>query len=159
MRTFLFLMCALGIPWASWARANQSSWDNLSKLESGQKIQVVEMNSKKDSGTFLNVSETAISLRETVREQTIQRQDVRSLELMEHGHRLRNALISAGVGAGAGAAIGTVGHREGSLQNPNGTFIKPGQGAAIGAVIGLIGGAVVGVLLPSHKTIYRVKPQ
>ena len=45
------------------------------------------------------------------------------------------------------------------MQNPNGTFIKPAQGAEIGAVIGLVGGAVVGALVPSHKTIYLVKPQ
>jgi hypothetical protein len=79
------------------------------------------------------------------------------VNLMKHQHRLRNTLIGAAVGAGAGAGIGRVGHREGSLQNPNGTFIKPGQGAAIGAVFGLVGGAVVGALVPSHKTIYRVK--
>ena len=58
-------------------------------LHAGQKIQVVEMNSKKHSGTFVNVSDTAISYQKTASAQTIQKQDVRSVKLMENKFRLR----------------------------------------------------------------------
>jgi hypothetical protein len=157
MQKFLFLFCILGMPCASWAQDSSASWENLNSLQAGEKVQVIDMNLKKVSGAFLNISDAAIVLQVKAGQQTIQRQDVRSVNLMKQQHRLRNTLIGAAVGAGAGAGIGTVGHREGSLQNPNGTFIKPGQGAAIGAVLGLVGGAVVGAVFPSHKTIYRVK--
>jgi hypothetical protein len=78
----------------------------LSTLHAGQKIQVVEMNSKKHSGTFVNFSDTAISFQDTAGEQTIPKQDLRRVKLMENKHRLRNTLIGAGVGAGAGTVIG-----------------------------------------------------
>ena len=157
MRKILFLLCILGIRGASWAQSNPASWENLNTLQTGEKVRMVEMNSTKVSGAFVNVSDTEVSLQEKGGQQSLQKEDVRSVKLMKHQHRLRNTLIGAAVGAGAGAGIGTVGHREGSLQNPNGTFIKPGQGAAIGAVFGLVGGAVVGAVWPSHKTIYRVQ--
>jgi hypothetical protein len=157
MRKLLFLLCILGLPRALWAQSNPASWENLNMLQKGENIQVVEMNSKRVSGAFLNVSDAGVSLQEKAGQQIVQREDIRSVKLTRHQHRLRNTLIGAAIGAGAGAGIGTVGHRQGSLQNPNGTFIKPGQGAAIGAVLGLVGGAVVGALIPSHKTIYDAK--
>ena len=82
------------------AQANQASWSNLSVLRPGQEIQVVGMTSKKHSGNFASISDTAISYRETNGEQSIPKQDVLSVKLMEHKHRLRNTLIVAGVGAG-----------------------------------------------------------
>jgi uncharacterized protein YcfJ len=151
MRSLAIAMYVLAIPCASWAQSSQASWENLSTLLAGQKIQVVEMNSKEDFGTFLNASATAISLRETAGEQTIQRQDVRSVKLMEHAHRLRNTLIGAAVGAGAGAGITA------AAWETHGFFEGRKVGAVFGAVLGVIGGAIIGALWPSHKMIYRVK--
>lgn len=151
LRKILFLICILAIPCASWAQTDRASWANLNALQAGQKIQIADMNSKKHSGTFMNVSETAISYKETAAgEQTIQKQDVRSVKLMANKHRLRNTIILGGVGAGVGASIAA-----GSWENHGFTGGK-GTGAAVGAVIGFVGGAVVGALLPSHSTIYRV---
>jgi hypothetical protein len=149
MRKSLFLICVLGLPCVSWAQTNRASWANLSALQAGQKIQIVEMNSKKHSGTFANVSDTAILYRETAGEQTIQKQDVRSVKLMA-SHRLRNTIIGGAVGAGAGAGI-----TAGTWENHGFTGGK-GTGAIVGAVIGFVAGGVVGALLPSHKTIYSV---
>jgi phage-related tail protein len=149
MRKVLFLLCILGMPCASWAQSNPASWENLHMLQTEDKVQVVEMNSKKVSGAFLNVSDAAVSLQEQGGQQTVQRQDVRSVKLMKHQHRLRNTLIGAAVGAGAGAGIGTVADRKGSW--------FPNLFAETGAVVGLVGGAVVGAVVPSHKTIYRVQ--
>jgi hypothetical protein len=150
VRKILFLICVLGIPCASWAQTNQASWANLSALHAGQKIQVVEMNSKKHSGTFVNVSDTAISYKETAGEQTIQKQDVCSVKLMENKHRLRNTLIVGAVGAGAGAGFGAAIYRSGEIGTTRGEI------AALYAVVGFVGGAVVGALLPTHNTIYSV---
>lgn len=150
MRKLLFLICVLGMPAALWAQTSSASWENLNTLQAGAKIQVVEMNSKKVSGTFVSVSEAAITLQGDADQQAIQRQDVRIVKLMEDGHRGRNALIGGAVGAGVGAGIAAA-----SWENHGFTGGK-GTGAAVGAVIGFAGGAVTGVLLPSHKTIYRV---
>jgi hypothetical protein len=164
MRKLLFLICVLGMTCASWAQSNPASWENLNTLQAGEKIQVLEMSSKKVSGTFVNVSDAGVSLQEKAGQQTVQRQDVRSVKLMKHQHRLRNTLIGAAVGAGAGAGIGAATHHHVicttpcSLQNPN-TFLSSSQAAAVGAVIGLVGGTVVGAVWPSHKTIYRLKSQ
>jgi hypothetical protein len=159
MRKILFLVCLLGLSCASLAQTKQASWANLTALRSGQKIQIVDMTSKKHSGTFANVSDAAISYTETAGERTIQKQDVRSVKLMENKHRLRNTLIVAGVGAGVGAGIGAATHKSCSAQQ---SFCLDIGGralpAGIGAVVGGLGGAVVGALLPSHSTIYDMGP-
>jgi hypothetical protein len=75
---------------------------------------------------------------------------------MDHKHRLRNTFIVAGVGAGVGAGIGAALHKPCSSES----FCLDIGGAAlpagVGAVLGGVGGAVVGILLPSHSTIYQV---
>jgi hypothetical protein len=143
MRKFWILACLLGMPCVVSAQ-----WGNLNTLQVGQKIQVVQT-SRKDSGTFLSVSDKEISLQAKSGAQTIQRQDVRSVKLMVNKHRVRNTLIGAAVGAGAGAGISA------AAWEPRGYAGGRGTGAAIGAVIGAAGGAVVGALWPGHETIYR----
>ena len=149
------LLCVLGLSCASGAQTNRA-WANLSALQAGQKVQIVDMNSKKHSGAFVSVSDKAISYQEAAGEQMIQKQDVRSVKLMENKHRLRNTLIGGAVGAGAGAGIAAAADHPCSSQ---GFCIDPigrGGAAGIGAVVGFVGGAVVGVLWPSHKMIYSV---
>ncbi len=148
MRNMLSLVCVLGISCASFAQTGQSSWANLSGLKVGQKIQVVETSSKKDSGTFLAVSDSAISFKDAAGEKSVQRPDVRSVKLLTE-RRLRNTLIGLGVGAGAGAAIGAGATRSGD-------FFGKGVAAAVLGVTGGVCGTVVGVLLPTHETVYRV---
>ena len=101
MRKIWFLILVLAATCNSWAQSGSSSWQNLSKLQAGQKIQVLEKNARQVSGTFLNVSETAISVQDQAGSQAIQRQDVLRVK-RKNRHRLRNTFIGAGVGAGAG---------------------------------------------------------
>jgi hypothetical protein len=135
---------------ASFAQTHPESWQKLSSLQPGQKIHVVEINSKKHSGSFVSVSATAIRFTETTGDLTLQKQDVRTVKLMRNGHRLRNTLIGAGVGAGAGAGITA------AAWESSGFLGGRGAGAAVGAVIGAVGGAIAGALLPSHDTLYNV---
>jgi hypothetical protein len=143
MRNFWILACLLAMP-----SVVSAQWDNLNILQAGQKIQVVE-SSKKDSGTFLSVSDKEISLQGKSGPQAIRRQDVRSVKLMVNEHRLRNTLIGAALGAGAGAGISA------AAWEPQGFAGGRGTGAAVGAVIGAAGGAVIGALWPSHETVYE----
>jgi hypothetical protein len=160
MRSLLIAACVLSIPCVSSAQAGNSSWSNLSKLSSGQKIEVVQMNSKKDTGTFLNVTDTAITLEEKSGEQTIRKQDVHIVKLMKNEHRLRNTLIGAAAGVGVGAGIGAASHRPCTTPSQSALFgcldLGRGPQAAFGALVGLVGGAVTGALWPSHKIIYRL---
>jgi hypothetical protein len=150
MPKILFLFAVLGISSAAFTQTKQESWVTLNGLRPGQNIQVIETTSKKRSGTFLTVSDTAISYRDATGERSIQRQDVRSVKLQSN-HRLRNTLIFAGIGAGAGAGIGAA-----SVQQTGSIIlsVSRGKGAAVGAVIGVVAGAAVGSLLPAHSTIY-----
>jgi hypothetical protein len=165
MRKLLLLIFVLGMPCASRAQTDRASWANLSALLLGQKIQVVEMNAKKHSGTFVHVSDTAISYQEAAGEQTIQKQDVRSVKLMKNKRRLRDTLIGlgvgGGVGAGVGAGIGAATFHPCSSQSfciqPVGKGGQTGIAAAFGFAGGAAVGAVIGVLSPSHSTIYSVK--
>lgn len=150
MRKLLFLVCALGLSCASLAQSNQTAWANLSALHPGQGIQITDTASKTRSGTFLSISDTAIPFSDVSGEKSVQKQDVRSVKLMENKHRLRNTFIGAGVGAGAGAGIVA------GTWESRGFLGGKGVGAAVGAVIGGISGAVVGALVPSHSTIYRI---
>jgi hypothetical protein len=156
MRKILLLLFVLGLACAAFAQTDRASWANLSGLQPGQRIQVVGMASKKHSGKFVSISDTAISYRETNGEQSIPKQEVLSVKLMEHKHRLRNTLIAAGVGAGVGAGIGAALHKPCPSQSfcldIGGTALPAGAGAVLGGV----GGAVVGIFLPSHSTIYQV---
>ena len=155
MRTLWFLICVLGMPCVSWAQSNPASWENLNTLQPGEKIQVLEMNATKVSGTFVNVSEATISLQEKARQEMVQKQDVRSVKLTTHQHRLRNTLLGAAIGFGAGAGIGAATYHE-----PQGLSLDTrGLHASVGALFGLVGGTVVGAVWPSHTTIYRVQAQ
>lgn len=151
-RVILFLICLLAIPSASLAQRDQSSWANLSSLQTGQKIEVLDMASKKHRGTFVSVSGTAITYRDSAGEQSIPKQNIRGVQLTANKRRLRNTLIGAGIGAGAGAGITA------AAWESNGFLGNKGVGAAVGAVLGGFGGAVVGALLPSHHWVYRVGP-
>jgi hypothetical protein len=161
MRKLGILLSLLGMPCVVSARSSRVTWDNLNTLKAGQKIQVVEVNSKKESGTFVNFSDTAISLQGNSGAQTIQRQDIRSVKLIENKHRLRNTLIGGAVGAGVGAGIGAAAYQPCSPTNNTFCLSPGGKGlpAAIGAVVGLVGGGVIGALWPGHETIYRARGQ
>jgi outer membrane lipoprotein SlyB len=156
MRSLFFLLCVLGLPCVSAAQTNHASWALLNGLQPGQKIQLVDTASKKHTGTFLRVSDTAVSFSESNGEQSIQKQDVRSVKLMKNSHRLRNTAIGLLAGAGVGAAIGAAAFHGCSPQDF--FCIGSGGGAAIVGVMGGAAGAVVGALVPSHDTIYDTAP-
>jgi hypothetical protein len=136
MRHSLFLICVLGISCAAWSQRARESWSNLGALHPGQRIQVVEVNSKKHSGTFVSFTEAAIVYQDDAGGQTIPKQDVRKVRLMENNHRLRNVLTGAVVGGAVGAGVGAA---KPECQGPECIGgIGRGTVAAIGATIGTL---------------------
>lgn len=162
MRNLMLFFCVLALPCVSSAQSSRSSWQNLSALRPGQKIEVVETNLKKDTGTFAAASDDGIRINESTGEQTIPRANVMRVTLRKNKHRLRNTLIGAAVGAGAGAAIGAASYKTAKPCPPgagigciSGNLDSRGLDTGIGAALGFVGGAAVGAVIPSHPTIYR----
>jgi hypothetical protein len=145
----LFLITVLGMLCPLSAQTSHASWNSLSDLRAGQKIEVVDMGSKKHVGAFVDVSESAITYHDRTGEHAIRQQDVRSVKVRGSLGRLRNALVGAGVGAGAGAGLTAAGWEN------RGFLGGKGAGAAVGAVIGGVSGAVAGALIPGHRLVYR----
>jgi hypothetical protein len=138
VRKIFSLLLVVGLSGAALAQKDQASWANLSGLRPGQKIQIVGVRSNKHSGKFVRVSDTAVSYSEATGEQSIPKQEVLSVKLLENKHRLRNTLIVAGVGAGVGAAIGAASHKSCSSQSfcldIGGSALPAGGGAVLGGV-------------------------
>jgi hypothetical protein len=166
MRKTLFLLCIFCLPCTALAQINEASWAKLKALTPGQNIQIIEANANKHSGTFLSVSDTSIVFTEPAGQHSVDKQDVRSVKLMEthHGH---NTLVGFAIGGGAGAAVGAVigaatykgCPQQGFCLN----FTSRGELTGIGAVAGFAGGAVVGAvtgaLVPFRATIYSAPPK
>jgi hypothetical protein len=165
MRNLFFLVCVLVIHFVALAENKQSSWATISGLQSGQYIQIVDSSSKKHSGIFISVSDTAISLRTTTGEQSIQKQDVRLVRLMANKGRARNTLVGGAIGGATGAGVGAVIGAATHKGCAPGVFcldvIGTGGSAGLGAAIGFLGGAtaggVIGALVPPHTTVYDAR--
>jgi hypothetical protein len=162
MRNIFLLICVLGIHFVALAQKDQTSWAMLSGLLPGQNIRVIDSSSKKHTGTLVGVSEAAISLQLATGEQSIQRSDVRTVQIMANKRRARNTLVGGAVGgsigAGVGAIIGVATHKGCAPETFCLDFIGTGGSAGIGAATGFLSGVIVGgligALVPSHTTVY-----
>ena len=131
-------------------KPGKDSWDNLNRLQAGQKVQVVQMDMKSLKGTFLGFTDEMISLRVKNNEVGVHREEVVRVSLGGKRKRGLSALVGAGLGFGLGAAVGPAVASSG----------EPGLDAGVGAIIGAGAGAGVGAAVPfigGYETIYRVK--
>ena len=148
MRTMLKVLGIVAFLCASASVEGQNSWSSLSGLKPGQKIQIIEMNSKKHSGIFLSASESAITFTEGSAEKSIPKTGVRSVKLQSR-RRMRNILIGVGTGFGACAGIGAA---YGSSDGAKGVAYGVGVLGGVGALIG----APIGALIPVQDSVYNV---
>ncbi len=146
LRAVFFILCF--VPQLSLTRGKKDQWANLSPLRSGQKIEVVDLQSRSLQGTFLSFSEERILLRVGQDEVPVQRANVLRVVLRQP-RRLRNAAIAAAIGVGAGLAIAM------PVWTAEGATASPG---ILGPLIGGSAGAGIGATVPLRsRTIYRVK--
>lgn len=142
------LMC---LPSPGVAQTGKDSWENLKQLQVGQKIQVVDQKLKSLKGTFLGVSEAAISLRTETNDVTVEAPQVLRVSRLNASKRKRNIIlgiaIGAGAGMGGGAALAFGLYDEGDAAKA--TALGLGLTAA-GAALGAAAGAASG-----YQTLYR----
>ena len=132
-------------------QTGKSDWGNLRQMRSGQQVETVLKDAKSYRGTLQSVSDDGITIRAVSDEQTFLRANVLRVSVKGKGHRLRNAVLGAGIGAGTGTVVGA------AVCGQRSSYCKVSQGISFGArVVGLIG-AAVGVLIPTggwHE-VYR----
>jgi hypothetical protein len=133
--------------------AQKSDWGAVKQLSQGQQIQIMLNDAKSYSGEFRSATDDAISVHMSTGDQTFNRPSIRRISSKGRGHRGRNALIGAAIGAGAGLGIGA------AMCPANSIGCTGNQGKAIGAPLFALVGAAVGAVLPSGRwqAIYRSK--
>lgn len=119
--------------------AQPEGWDIVRSLASGQEIRI-ETTNRKLRGSLLSVSQSGLSLSTNASEVNVPRSDVMRVFVRGKSHRLRNALIGAGIGAGVGIAVtATLGvliaNESGESIAAEAISVPTGIGAAIGAVL------------------------
>jgi hypothetical protein len=144
-RLILRCLCA-GLVLAPLLHAQQSQWQNLSQIQPGARIQVVENSLKSTPGKFVGYSENGLTLRVDAKEVVIPKDQVYRVSVSGK-NRLRNVLIGLAIGAGAGAGLGAAANRV-----VNDAAMVPSAAAALGGV-----GAGVGALCPAAKSVYRAE--
>ena len=107
------------------------------------------MNMKSLKGTFLAVSDEALSLQVKDEEVAIQRPDVFRVMSRETNKRSRNALIGLCIGGAAGVAAGAAAGAGYHKSGETGLFML------VFTPIGAGVGAGIGAAIPSHPSIYR----
>ncbi|MCJ7502186.1 MAG: hypothetical protein MUP80_03890 [Acidobacteriia bacterium] len=150
-RVIVSVFPMLLVPLLLSAQDARNSWNNLKQLRVGEKIQVVDQKLKSLTGTFVGVTEEAISLQVGPAPVAVQRVDVLRVTSRERTRRGRNALIGLGIGAAAGA-VGLAIYAEKATHGPVYDRWVP---IAAGVFWGGAVGAGVGAAFPSHPTIYR----
>lgn len=127
----------------------QHAWQDLSTIQPGTRVDVVDQHLRKQSGEFVRFSDTEITLQAEGKEIAIPREQVYRVTAGQG--RKRNALIGMAVGGGIGLGIGlaTVLAYHGDLEAT----------AAVGTTaFGAGVGAGIGAVVPPHTTVYRTEP-
>ena len=140
-RNLCFTLIA-ALLWCSGSRlgATQAeSWDIVRSLTSGQEIRV-ETTDRKVRGSLLSVSQSSLSLSTDTSEVNIPRSDVMRVFVRGKSHRLRNALIGAGIGAACGIVVTStlgvlIANESGENIAAEAISLPTAIGAGIGAVL------------------------
>jgi hypothetical protein len=131
---------------------DQASWSNLTQLVPGAEVKVVLRNKKSYQSKFQSLGDEAIVVAMPHSEQSFERQNVLRVSTRGKSHRLRNTLVGAAVGAGAGVGFAGLADAEDyfhfSMTNQNYKIFIPSF---------TVVGAIVGAALPTGRwrVVYR----
>lgn len=150
MRLRLVVTLLVGLFMVPLVYGVSSEWQSLAKVQSGDRVEVVDQKVKTYTGKFVSFSEAGITLMSADKEVTIPKDDVYRVTVVSRGrgrHVLRGLLIGTGIGLGIGAAASAPQSVEGSRA----------EVIASGTVIGAGIGALVGVAKAPHLPIYQAR--
>jgi hypothetical protein len=126
------------------------SWDVVRALRPGDRVKILETSRKEWTGKVAAVTADAISIDSGKSQTSIDRANVRRVEVRSANRRLRNLAIGAAIGVAVGVVtdqtLGTY------MRNEVGDQYRP---LYYVAPIGLFGG--IGATLAPYKTIYRAR--
>jgi ribosomal protein L24 len=126
------------------------SWDVVRALRPGDPVKVVETSHKEHKGRVTAITADAISMESGKAQISIDRANVRRVEVRSSNRRLRNLAIGAAVGVAVGVVTDQTLGKYIRNEIANGDrplyYVVP---------IGLFGG--IGAALAPYKTIYRVR--
>ena len=126
------------------------SWDVVRALKPGDRIKVIETSRKEHTGKVAAVTAESIAVESGNSQVSLDRANVRRVEVRSSNRRLRNLAIGAAIGLAIGVAtdqtLGTY------LRNEVGDSSRP---LFYVVPIGLFGG--IGAALAPYKTIYRAR--
>ena len=145
----IFLYCYFSLSCIAAPVSSTNDWDTLSRLKTGQVLQVVLKDAKVYEGKFQAFTGESIQLLNGEQNRTFLKSDVLRISTKKAGHRGRNALIGVGLGTAAGLGVGAATAHEGEMMR--------GVGIGLGAALGAIGGAALGAVIPTGgwEEIYR----
>jgi hypothetical protein len=143
MRPILLFLILLAPAWAQ-------SWDSLRGLRQGEAVRLTEINGPEHKGTFSAATADTVTIQSDGTPHTFEKAKVQMVKVRSSARRLRNLLIGAGIGVGAGIAVdqslGTL------LRNESGDSKRP---LMYLGPIALFGG--IGAAIPAYRTVYRVR--
>jgi hypothetical protein len=149
-RVSVTLLLLLLVPGVGLAQSPQDNWDNLKQLRQGQRIEIVDSSMKTLKGTFVSVSDEAISLAAGKGEEPVARANVVRVSIRDTSHRTRNMAMGAGILGGIALVAGVVGLKETSNEGNS-------CGACVAAIAAGFGGGVALGAIPGSRTVYRAK--
>jgi len=145
--SILFLF-SFGVPLAAQSTAIRS-WDAVRALKPGEQVQIRDAEGNRHHGTLTSVTADAITLQTRRGPLSIDASRVHTVQVPSSSRRLRNVVIGAAIGLGAGVAI----------DQSVGTYLRNESGFGPGAravtyVAPIAVGGGLGAL-PAYRTIYR----
>jgi len=130
-------------------------WAALRQLKTGDKIQIVQISLKSQSGIFQSLSVDALFFRVAGEERSVTREKLLRLSVIDRSRRKRNTVLGLAIGMAAGLAGG------GALASAAGWFDEgTGSKPAVAIAAFGAGGALAGYALGASsgtRTIYRKK--
>jgi hypothetical protein len=138
LSVLLLFFVGLGMP------QDRHDWKSVATLAPGEKVQFSLKAGKPVTGLFRTWTPDGATVDTT----TFKREDVKRVDRVRGGGRLRHVAIGAAIGFGGGFALGAA---TGGCR-PNDFLCLPrGEvGGAVGGA-GLIVGALIGAAIPAHR--------